>query len=707
MTETNTSNNRRAQHVAAFGFVLQGASLATLAWLAVWSGSDAIAALARLVLAGLPIWLVLFLVFKQLRRVDSERLETAELRRAQDAGTSDALFELDDEALLLEQNRLRWMVRWLLPAVTVVVSIYLLAGNFVGWSWSFETAFAEDGLARTENPTLVMWFIVGIGFLCFLYARYAVALSRMPHWRLLRAGATCMAGNALACLALAFALMASTTFTWTEPLLAYLTRVVLLILGLELAGNFIMDFYRPRAADVVPRPSFDSRLLGLIGEPGGLAKSIADAINYQFGFEVSSTWFYQLLQRWLFPITVFTFLLVVSLSSVVLVNADEQVVIERFGRLVSKPTDVLNPGMHFKWPYPIDVTYRAPVKRIRESVIGEAEEEDDHGHEEAILWSEAHDFVPEMMLLVASPKLMDLSGPGGKEHLGGGSGAESESVAVSLLMISVPIEYRVKDIKKYLYTYAEPERVMEALAYQYLSEYGASVDIDELMGPGRKTLNTKLKPMLQKRLDELNTGIEIVFAGIRGAHPPAKGGVADAFQQVIKSETLKSATINAARGLAQRILTSVAGTESRARVLDDVIRVWERLQADPEADQAKLLEAQQNVNDLLVGNLEKGIPPLSGEAAARIADARVIAIRRISRAAAKVRAFKTDLVAFRAAPELYMERKRLDVWAELGDIRKYLIVGDPREVIIEYETEKEGGLDEVLLGGIEKERSKK
>ena len=274
-------------------------------------------------------------------------------------------------------------------------------------------------------------------------------------------------------------------------------------------------------------------------------------------------------------------------------------------------------------------------------------------------------------------------------------------------MISVPIEYRVKDIKKYLYSYAEPERVMEAVAYQYLSEYGASVDIDELMGPGRQTLNAKLKPMLQERLDELDTGIELVFTGIREAHPPAKGGVADAFQQVIKSETLKVATINSAVGVAQRILTSVAGTESRARALDDVIRVWERLQTDPKADKTKLAEAQRNIDDLLVGNPEKGIPPLSGEAAARIADARVSALRQISRAAAKVRAFKTDLVAFRAAPELYMERKRLDIWSGLGDVRKYLIVGDPREVIIEYETEKEGGLDEVLAGGIEKERSKK
>jgi len=44
--------------------------------------------------------------------------------------------------------------------------------------------------------------------------------------------------------------------------------------------------------------------------------------------------------------------------------------------------------------------------------------------------------------------------------------------------------------------------------------------------------------------------------------------------------------------------------------------------------------------------------------------------------------------------------------AEIGDIRKYLIVGDPNNVIIEYQTAQEGGLDRVLTEGLEKEKQK-
>ncbi len=705
MTEANKPDDRHAQVVAAFGFVLQLASLGTLVGLAIWSKSDAIWALARLVMAGLPIWFILLLVFKQSRKVSAEKLETAELRRAQAEGTSDALFELDDEALLLEQNRLRWMLRWLLPSVTVIVSLFFLIGHLVGWGWSFDTAFATDGLRRTDQPTLIMWFIAGVGFLSFLYSRVAIADSRIPNWRLLRAGATCMSANALACLCLFFALMAGTALGWAEPLFAYIVRVVLFVLGIELAANFIFDFYRPRTPGLVPRPSFDSRLLGLIGDPGGIAKSIADAINYQFGFEVSSTWFYQLLQRWLFPIMVFTFIVVLALSSVVIVDADEQVLIERWGSLVNTPATVHGPGMHFKWPFPKDIVYRAPVKRVRELVIGEASEEE-KDDKKAILWTEAHEYVPELMLLVAAPRHGSLSSQSPTPRDTGSRVDAAESVPVNLLKISVPIEYRVKDIEKYLHRYEDPVKVMEAIAYQHLTEYGARVDIDELMGPGREALNEELNDYLQKRLDDLDTGIEIVFAGIRGAHPTAEKEVAKAFQGVVTAQTQKSATINAAEGEARKILTAVAGTETRAKTLNDAIRAWERLQADPDTEQEQLIEAWQGVDDLLIGNPKKGIPPLSGEAAARISDAKAGASRLISEASAKVRAFKTEVIAFQAAPELYKQRKMLEIWSGLDAVRKYLIDGDPEEVIIIYDTQQEAGLDQILSEGVKKERDK-
>jgi len=707
MSEPTRPSDRRAQHVAALGLVLQAAAFVTVLGVSLWSKSHAIATVARCMLAGLPIWFVLYLVFKQLRRVGAEELETAELRRAHAEGAAETIFELEDEALLLEQNRLRWMVRWFLPSTTVLVTLLLLVGHFVGWGWTLDQTFAPDGLRRTQQPHLVMWFLVGIGFLCFLYARYVIALSRIPNWRMLRAGASCMAGNALACLGLVIALMATTSFAWSEPLYAYIARVALIVIGIELTANFILDFYRPRTPGVVPRPSFDSRLLGLISEPGGITKSIADAVNYQFGFEVSSTWFYQLLQRWMFPITIVTFVAVLALTGVVIVDADEQVVIERFGSPTAESTRVLAPGLHFKWPFPIDVVHRAPVKRVRELVIGEATEKDDEDPRKAVLWTEAHDYLPELMLLVAAPKTESEGEPTAPSAPAAESPRRgTASVAVNLLMVSMPIEYRVKDLSQYLYNYDDPVRVMEAVAYQYLSDYAAGIDSNSLMGPSRATFNDDLKRLIQERLDALDLGVEIVFAGLRAAHPPAKDQVAASYHAVVTAETKKGAVIEAAEGEARRMLTAVAGTEERARALDEAIRAREKLPAETGVDAARFAEADSQVDDLLLGNSAKGIAPPPGEIATRIADARTSASEIVTRATTMARAFSTEVAAYEAAPTLYSQRKILEVYAGISDIRKYLIVGDPKNVIIEYQTAQEGGLDKILSEGLEKEKKK-
>ena len=700
MTESETPIDRRAQHVAALGIVLQLASFGTLLGISLWSDSHAIAAVARFMAIGLPIWIVLYLVFKQMRRVGAEQIETAELKRAQQAGGSTTIFELDDENLLLEQNRLRWMVRWMLPGVTVILALFLLAGHFVLWGWqlTFDEALLAEDFQRTDQPQLMMWFIVGIGFICFLYARYAIALARLPDWQLLRAGATCMAGNSLACLALVFALMAGTAFELAEPTMAYLVRIAMLMIGVEFTANLILDMYRPRTDEGIPRPSFDSRLLGLIGEPGGIAKSIADAVDYQFGFAVSTTWFYQFLQRWMLPIMATTVVVILALTSVVIVDADEQVVVERFGRLVGGDGAVRNPGLHFKWPYPIDIVHRAPVKRVSELVIGEANEEDDEDLRRPVVWTETHKYVPELMLLVATPT--DAEAPPADERsepqIEDDLSAGGESVAVSLVMVSVPIEYRIKDLEAYLYTYEDPLKVMEGVTYRYLSDFAASVDIDALMGPRREAFNRKIKEQIQTELDELGVGIEIVFAGIRGAHPPSKSKVAAAFQSVISAQTNMAAVTNAAEEYELRILTRVAGTKARAQRLDEAIQARDALRSDPDADPEALAESERRVEDLLMGNAGEHIVALSGEASALIAEAGAEAAKRISEAASKVRSFSAEVAAYEAAPVLYEQRRRIGVYEDLDDIRKFLITGDPESVIIEYETAEEGGLDRVL-----------
>jgi regulator of protease activity HflC (stomatin/prohibitin superfamily) len=237
---------------------------------------------------------------------------------------------------------------------------------------------------------------------------------------------------------------------------------------------------------------------------------------------------------------------------------------------------------------------------------------------------------------------------------------------------------------------------MEGVAYRYLSDFAASVDIDALMGSRREAFNREIKDRIQGRLDELGVGIEIVLAGIRGAHPPSKSKVAAAFQSVISARTNMEAITNSAEKEELKILTRVAGTKARADELDNAIQMRDALRSDPEADPEALAESERHVEDLLTGNADEHIVALSGEAGAQIAQSKAEAAKRIGDAASKVRSFSADVAAYEAAPALYKQRKRIGIYENLDNIRKFLITGDPGNVIIEYETREEGGLDRVL-----------
>lgn len=697
MAQSTSTGDKRAQHVAALGFWLVVLVSATLFILGRWSVSSGVCLVSFFVSLGLPAWAVLYLIYRQARHVRAEQLETTELRRAKEAGTGNAIFEYEGEEFLIEQNRLRWMVRWLLPGTSVLMAAAILAASLLDWGWSISTAFqrhSDGGIARTVNPMLVLCVLIGIGFLCFLVSRWTITLSRLEDWRLLHGGATLMAGNALACLGMAIALMATASIDWAEPMFCVLLRIVIVLIGIEFTVNFVLDFYRPRQPGFVSRPSFDSRLLGLATEPGGVAKSIAEAVNYQFGFEVSSTWFYQLMQRWIVPLMAATALLIILLSSVVVVDADEQAVIERLG--VVRTEAPLSAGLHFKLPYPIETVHRAPVLKVGEIVIGEATAED-VDPSKPVIWTEEHKYVPELMVLVAAPKQ---SGNAIKENLRAENGpfkdSTLKSVPVSLLQVSVPIEYRIKDVKKYLYNYTDPVGLLEGVAYHYLTNFASSVDIDQLLGPGRKKFNEELHDLIQHRLDELNVGIELAFVGVRGAHPPAKDNVAAKFQASISAQMQKQTLITSAKGEARRILTEVAGSEARARELDAAIRERDTLQSATTADPPKLADWDHKIDQMLDGDVAAGIEPLSGSAATLIANARAEAFKKRAEAAAKVRVFNTEAVAFEAAPKLYTQRRLLDIYRSLDAVRKYVILGDSSNVIIRYDTQEEGGLDRVL-----------
>jgi len=130
----------------------------------------------------------------------------------------------------------------------------------------------------------------------------------------------------------------------------------MVVLGFEVFLNFVLDVYRPRKAGELPRPALDSRILGFAAAPDRVAASISEAINYQFGYNVTSSWLYQLLARWVLALVVFGGLVLWLMSSFAVIQPHQSGIVLRFGNYQR----TIGPGLHVKAPWPID-TVEVPV----------------------------------------------------------------------------------------------------------------------------------------------------------------------------------------------------------------------------------------------------------------------------------------------------------------------------------------------------------
>ena len=696
MRDMSIAADRRGQTAAAAGLGVQLIAVGALLVLGFWSGSPAVLAGARYLLGGVLIWFVLVLIYTQRKRASLKDREVEELKRMRATDPSMAIFELEEGTV--ERRRLDWMYRWLFLFTTVLLAAYhILGALYVKWSWSIGESIASDVWKFDADTGPIMAFLAGVGFVCFLYSRYTAGMSHHPEWRLLRAGSSYLAGNALACLALVISMgLRNFDLTPGEPIVAHGIRILMLVLGVEFLIALVLNYYRPRVPGEVSRPAFDSRLLEMISEPGGVARSIADAVNYQFGFEVTKTWFGQLIRRAFFPLVVLGLLVLLLSSSVVIVEAEEQAFVEHFGRL-TQPTDrPLEPGVYLKWPWPIERVYRAPVQRLHSAMVGERpieEPVDEEGRLRPVLWGTEHRFTSEMLTIVASPPQTEYDRIREAARGDVPDDARDKSVAVNLMFISVPMEYRVKDLHDYLYGYTDPGKVLEVLAFRALSDYAAGVDIDHLMGPGRAEFAERFRVELQGEIDALDPplGIEITFLALQDAHPPSTDGVAKSFQDVITAEVRKNADIETAEGESRQQLTLTAGDVARAEALVEAITRRDRLAEDRGASAEAREEAERDVADLLLGNPARDIPRMSGEAAMKIADAQAARTISVSDAESKARLFEAEVTAYQAAPSLYKVRKYLEMLQRsLELVRKYVVTLDTRKtkLIVIFESEK-------------------
>lgn len=578
MTETSHTRSRRA---SIFGLLLQLLVFAGVLGLAQVVGSTATSNLAWYILGGALPWFVALLVFRQRELAALEALDLEELRREKAAtGGGEAMFDKEGGGALgfrVAEVRLAWMQRWLIPMFGLLHALYLAGMGLYLWL-RLAPVTSADWAKLVNLPIAMIALAVGMVFM-FLFSRYASGMGRVAGWQLLRGCGSYMLGNALGALALIICLgvYSYAEVALAERVLAYALPAVMFILAAETAANFVLDIYRPRVLDTEPRACFDSRLLALIAEPGGIASTIAEALNYQFGFEVSQTWFYRLLQRTFVPLIGAGLVVLWLLTCIVIVQPGERAIIERFGAQLNTEQPY-RPGLYWKLPWPIDVARKYNTGRLHQINVGfkqfDAEpvyEEDGHRKTTVALWTDAQHWGQphfDFLIPVPPPPEDEQSQPSGVPAPAEfGERPAEQSWPVNMVRMDVAIQYRLDENELAAFTrqMVNPHDAMRDIAWEEAVRYNASWDIFSLLREKYGTAGAELQQRISARVTELGLGLEVVYVGVQNVHP--EPGVSKEFRKVVTAEQEKIAEIRNALVTENQLLSAVAGDRDRALAL--------------------------------------------------------------------------------------------------------------------------------------------
>ena len=191
------------------------------------------------------------------------------------------------------------------------------------------------------------------------------------------------------------------------------------------------------------------------------------------------------------------------------VQMDEEAIVERFGKPLTDKA--LQPGFHFKFPRPIDIVKKEKTKQLQELFLGNISREE----QKPLIWGMTH---------------------GEEIHFISGDN--------NFFNPYIIVHFRIKDLYSYYYNISNPLELIEDMAYETIQDIFTTKTFYQIAITCRKEMALAIEQALQKELDKMDTGLEVVSVNVKDIHPPIK--ISESFEEVIASYQIKEETINLA-----------------------------------------------------------------------------------------------------------------------------------------------------------------
>lgn len=208
------------------------------------------------------------------------------------------------------------------------------------------------------------------------------------------------------------------------------------------------------------------------------------------------------------------------------VNPNQLGVVLRFGEYVTQK----GPGLHFRWPYPInevllpDVTRNNRIQIGMRSAVGR-----NASRAQAI-----RDVPEESLMLTGDENIVD---------------------------VDFEVQWKINDAKSYLFNIQNPETTVKEVAEAAMREIVGQNNIERVLTEAREEVKAKVFKLIQKTLDEYKSGIEIVQVQLQKVDPPGK--VIGSFRDVQAARADQERLQNEANAYANKIVPEARGDAER------------------------------------------------------------------------------------------------------------------------------------------------
>lgn len=585
-----SERGRMAKRLAIVGLILS-AGLALTVLLAgpvyVWSG------IALFSLGLFPFTLALVFCIVALVqsvlfvRTMEEEEEKLLLEKRKSSVTS--LLDISEDVRFTARHTYDTFLKYIPSAVACLCFVLSTAAFAALWSQgllgSGETAFL--GATAPKNPINLAFVGAMAAVFSFICGVFFIGQAHVREFRFLRpAGSMMILGAAVMLLSAICALLLNAGGAGYDGAVSRVVVVVYAILTIEFLLNFVKEFYRPRTGEE-QLPVYESRVLGVFTEPGGVMRNIASSLDYQFGFQVSKTRIYGFFQKSLIPAVIVWGLIFWLFTGIAEVAPGEVGIRERFGAFPGSGNEVLQPGVHLKLPWPCERIVRVPVDLVQMVTIGaQIDREKVAESGKVILWTGKHYLKEDMFLVATKTASSDKESASEAQAISarGSRGAASSSLLpASLLEVSLPLFFKAKADEPYNYAFqfSNVSDAVLAIGRAEATSYFASTDFLMDLSYGRVSVSEHLRDRIQARCDALKMGVDVLSIEMHDAHPPVGSGgeeeqgpegngmpnVAESFQDVVCAREDAASAVFRAQAVAEKTVNQ-AGVEASKIVLD-------------------------------------------------------------------------------------------------------------------------------------------